>query len=85
MTRRSPKFPMSWSGLVSRFDASYRVNLIASFSLRRNCPRRIERSSLPIILPTQGLLVTSAAVFWDVTLWGGTLRDIPKKAAEETK
>ena len=31
--RRSPEFPMSWSGLVLRVDASYRVNLVAPFSL----------------------------------------------------
>ena len=32
---------MLWSGLVSRVDASHRVNLIAPYPLRQNCPRKI--------------------------------------------
>ena len=31
--KQKPSLPMFWSCLVSRVDASYRVNLIAPFSL----------------------------------------------------
>jgi len=35
------QFPVLWSGLVSWVSALHRVNLIAPFLLKQNCPRRI--------------------------------------------